>query len=374
MHRTWVWIFLLGLFGVLAAGCGGAGSMGATPTPTPVVTGKPEFLYAGNEVSANISAYSVNPTSGALTPLSGFPLPVGLSVDYLTHDPLNKFMVSVDTSANNIHVFAINASTGALTEIAPSPYAVGKEPRAAVIDPGGKFVYVASMSLNSVDAFTINASGVLTAVQGSPFPTGGTSTTGSFGCCVAVDPTGKFLFVEDKVNVYSFLINSSTGALSLVTTIPGPGFGNGLAVDPAGTFLYAAGSGNNSILTYAVNASTGALTFSFGSPMALQNGSFALVLDPAGPFAYTVENGASVVGYRLQTGRFTSLGESFSGALGTQQLAIDPTGSFLYAPQTGNLNDISGFQISQSGSLTAIAGSPFASGSQPLSVTIIPKQ
>lgn len=374
MHRTWLWIFLLGLLSMLTAGCGSAGSASPIPTPTPVAKGVAEFLYAGNEVSANISGYSVNPSSGALTPLSGFPIAVGSEVDYLTHDALNKFMVSVDTSANLIHVFGINSSTGALTEIAPSPYTVGKEPRAAAFDPGGKFVYVASMSLNSVDAFSISSSGVLTAVPGSPFPTGGTSTTGSFGCCVVVDPTGKFLYVQDHLNVYSFLINATTGALTLVTTTAGPGFGNGLAVDPAGAFLYAVGSGNNSILTYAINSSSGALTFAFGSPMALQTGSFAIVLDPMGAFAYTVENAQSVVVYRLQNGRFTSLGASFSGALGTQQLAIDPTGSFLYAPQTGNLDNISGFQISQSGSLTAITGSPFPSGSQPFSVAIIPKQ
>jgi 6-phosphogluconolactonase len=373
MRRVSLSTAILCLLAMLFAGCGGqsgiATNSGSTPTPTPVFASPAKFLYAANEVSSSISGYSVDSSTGALTALPGFPLSSGLNPVFLTHDPLNKFLVVVDIAAGNMRVYGIDSGTGALMEVPPSPYALGMEPRAAAIDPSGKFVYVASQSLNSVAAFNMNLSGVLTAVQGSPFATGGTAAS-SFGCCVVVDPTGKFVYVADIANVYAFSINASSGALTLVSTIPAP-TENGLAVDPAGAFLYAVGFAN-SIQTYRIDAMTGALTPAISSPTATHAGAFTIALDPVGRFAYTVEAGQTLVGYSLQNGVFTSLGDFSSGALGSVQLAIDPSGSFIYAPQTGTDNNISGFQITpSSGFLTPITGSPTPSGKQPFSITII---
>jgi 6-phosphogluconolactonase len=46
--------------------------------------------------------------------------------------------------SNNVSAFTINPSTGALTEIAGSPFAAGMMPRSVVVDPSGKFAYVVS--------------------------------------------------------------------------------------------------------------------------------------------------------------------------------------------------------------------------------------
>ncbi len=372
MRRVSLSMAILYLLTIWLAGCGGQSgkttNLGPTPTPTPVFASPAKFLYAANEVSSSISGYSVDPSTGALTALPGFPMSSGVNPVFLTHDPLNKFLIVVDIAANNVRVYEIDSGTGALTEVPPSPYPLGMEPRAAAIDPSGKFVYVASQSLNSVAAFTMNSSGVLTTVPGSPFATGGTAT-GSFGCCVVVDPTGKFVYVADIANVYAFSINASSGALTLVATVPAP-TGNGLAVDPAGTFLYAVGFAN-SIQTYRIDSTTGAIALAVSSPTATHAGSFTIALDPVGRFAYTVEAGQTLVAYSLQNGVFTSLGDFSSGALGSVQLAIDPSGSFIYAPQTGTDNDISGFQIGSSGFLSPITGSPIPSGKQPFSITII---
>lgn len=372
MRREWLLTAVLCLLTMSLAGCGGQSGLTTnsvpTPTPTPVFASPAKFLYAANEVSASISGYSVNHSTGALTALPGFPVPSGVNPVFLTHDPLNKFLIVVDIAANTLRVYGIDSNTGALTEVPPSPYPLGMEPRAAAMDAAGKFVYVASQSLNSVAAFTMSSSGVLTAVPGSPFATGGTAA-GSFGCCVVVDPTGRFVYVADIANVYAFSINASNGALTLVATVPAP-TGNGLAMDPAGTFLYAVGFAN-SIQTYRIDSTTGVPTLAVASPTATHGSSFTIALDPVGHFAYTVEAGQTLVAYSLQNGVFTSLNDFSSGALGSVQLAIDPSGSFIYAPQTGTDNDISGFQISPSGFLTPIADSPTPSGKQPFSVTII---
>lgn len=367
MNRGWL-SAPVALLILLFAGCGGGQSVGnPSPSPTPSSTAKPKFLYAANQVSASISGFSVDPSTGALTPLAGFPMASGVNPVFLVLDPHDKFLVSVDIAEDTLHVYAIDFATGALTEVPPSPYGVGMEPRAAAVDPSGQFLYVASQSLNSVDAFTMSASGVLTRVPGAPFATGGTTTTASFGCCVVIDPGGNFVFVADTANVYSFSINHSTGALTLVTSMPAP-TGSGLAVDSTGKFLYAVGFAN-SIQTYAINSTTGALTLAHLSPTALGGGSFTIALDPTGHFAFTVEASEILVAYSLQNGVFSSLG-GFSGALGTQQLGIDPSGSFIYAPQTGTDNDLSEFRISATGTLTPIPGSPTPLGKAPFSVVI----
>jgi 6-phosphogluconolactonase len=352
---------LLVSFIVAASGCGNgpAAAMGSTPKAT--------FAYTTNSQTGNLSGYTVDPTSGELTPLPGFPIPSGVNPTFVIHDPSDRFAIVADIAADVIRVYAIDSSTGMLTEVPPSPYPAGEEPRSLAIDPTGRFVYVASQMLNSVGAFSISSGGVLTQLPGSPFATGGTS---GFGCCVIIDPAGKFAYVEDSNNVYSFGINASSGALTLISTVLGPTQGRGLALDPAGTFLYAVGAGTNYVESFAINSITGAISPSTASPLVLQDGAFTISITPSGQFAYTVEKGQTLVAYRLQNGIFTSLGASYAGALGSLQLAMDPTGTFIYVPQTGTANSISEFRIDTSGSLSELSGSPAAAGGWPQSIMI----
>jgi 6-phosphogluconolactonase (cycloisomerase 2 family) len=48
---------------------------------------------------------------------------------------------------------------------------------------------------------------------------------------------------------------------------------------------------------------------------------------------------------------------------------VDPTGQFLYVANSGGSNDISAFVIGAAGGLTPMAGSPFAAGASPFSLT-----
>ena len=68
----------------------------------------------------------------------------------------------------NVSAFAINASSGALTHVEGSPFAARSRPIGEAIDPTGAFMYVANGNSNDVSAYAINAStGALTQVQGS---------------------------------------------------------------------------------------------------------------------------------------------------------------------------------------------------------------
>jgi 6-phosphogluconolactonase (cycloisomerase 2 family) len=351
---------LLLVAALLAASACSSGPSNPPPPPPAAV-----FAYTANE-SGSISGYSVDTSSGTLTVLSGFPMNIGGNPDFVTHDPSSHFLAVSDIAQALIHVYGINATTGALTEIAPSPYSVEQEPNAMAFDPTGKFLYIVSQKMNSVTAFTLNSSGVLSPIAGSPFPTGGTLALGE---TALVDPSGKFFYMADIYNVYSFQINASSGALTLVSTVAGPNIAGGMALDPSGSLLYVVGSGSNSILSYSINSSTGALTAGPSSPLALQDGAYTIAIDPAGNFAYTVENSQYLVAYSLTNGTFSAIG-NYSGALGTQQLTIDSSGSFLYAPQAGTDNDVNAFRIGSSGTLSTI-GSPAPAVQWPMSMTLV---
>jgi 6-phosphogluconolactonase len=359
------------------AGCGSNGSVSAgTPapvTPAPITTpARAKFAYTGNQ-GASLSGYSVNTSTGALTALSGFPLPVGINPIVVAVDRQNRFLFVGDIDHSVLHVFNINSSTGALSEIGTSPYATVDEPEAIGVDPSGTHVYVAGQNGNSVGGFSLSADGALTPIAGSPFATSGLQH-GPEG--VIINAAGTFVYVQDSVNIYTYTVNASSGALTLVQTIAGPSNPNacGIAFDPHGTYLYAVGSGANSIENYSINASTGLLTPAGSSPTVEQNGAYTIAISPTGQFAYTIENNNDLVSYALSNGVFKPVGSVYAQVYGAQ-IGIDPSGSFVYVPQAcsncqgGAYNVINEFSIGSTGALTKISGSPVAAGTTPWGIT-----
>jgi 6-phosphogluconolactonase (cycloisomerase 2 family) len=366
------WLTAVMFCGVCAlAGCASNGSSaGGTPTPvTPApitTTATAKFAYTGNQ-GGSLSGYSVNTSTGALTALSGFPLTVGANPIAVAVDPQNRFLFVGDIALSKLHVFTINSSTGTLSEIATSPYATVIEPVAISVDPSGTHVYVASQGSNSVGGFSVSATGALTPIAGSPFATSGTQ---NFGDDAIINAAGTFVYVQDVVNIYTYSVSASSGALTLVQTIAGPSGVGGIAFDPHGTYLYAVGPANNSILAYSINASTGLLTPAASSPMLEQNGAYTISVSPTGQFAYTIENNNDLVSYALNNGVFTHTGSAYAQVYG-EKIGIDPSGSFVYVPQacsncpSGVYNVVNEFSIGSTGALTKIPGSPVAAGTTP---------
>ncbi|HET6180279.1 MAG TPA: beta-propeller fold lactonase family protein [Candidatus Sulfotelmatobacter sp.] len=77
------------------------------------------FLYVSNIFDHALSGYSIDPTTGVLKPLSGSPF--AIPAGPLTSDPTGQFLYT--TIRGSMLAFSINASTGALTPIgSPIPY------------------------------------------------------------------------------------------------------------------------------------------------------------------------------------------------------------------------------------------------------------
>ena len=358
---------MLALVGCTSIGTTTAGTSAAPITTTPITnTGKVKFAYTGNQ-GASLSGFSVNTPTGALTALTGFPFTIGANPSVVAADPQNRVLFVGDVALSELHVFTINNSTGALSEIGTSPYATVHEPVAIAVDPSGMHVYVASLGSNSVGGFSVSATGTLTPIVGSPFATSGTE---GFGDDIAINAAGTFVYVQDLVNIYAYSVSSTSGALTLVQTVTGPSDVGGLALDPHGIYLYAVGTGTNSILAFGINAFTGQLTPAGSSPMVEQNGAYTISVSPTGQFAYTIENNNDLVSYVVDNGKFTPTGNVYGQVFG-EKIGIDPSGSVVHVPQacsncpSGVYNVVNEFSIGSTGALTKIAGSPAAAGTTP---------
>jgi len=98
-----------------------------------------------------------------------------------------------------------------------SPFLTASRPDIMAIDPTGRFLYVPSTTLDNVWVHAIDAdSGVLTPVPGSPFPAGTTPNA------VAVDPSGQFVYVSNyqSSNVSGYVIDPGSGALTPISGSP----------------------------------------------------------------------------------------------------------------------------------------------------------
>ncbi len=346
---------------------------------------KPKFAYVANDVSSNVSAYTINSTTGALSPVAGSPFAAGTGPVSVAVDPSGKFAYVANESSANVSAYTINSTTGALSPVTGSPFAAGSFPFSVAVDPTGKFAYVANACgvtctvSGNVSAYTIDSTtGALSPVPGSPFAAGSTPIA------VAVDPSGKFAYVANanSTNVSAYTINNTTGALS---PVPGSPFAAGaaprsVAVDPSGKFVYVAVNGPSNVSAYTIDSTTGALSPVPGSPFAAGSFPISVAVDPSGKFAYVVDFFGGVSAYTINstTGALSPVpGSPFAAGSGPRSVAVDPSGKFAYVTnQCGNVfcsvsGSVSAYTIdSTTGALSPVPGSPFAAGTFPLSVAI----
>ncbi len=219
-----------------------------------------KFLFVANHASNNISAYTIDGSTGALTAISGSPFSTAASPSGLAAQ--NGFLFVSHRGSGQISVFKYDSASGALSAVSGSPFAAGTDLRALDVDPSGKFLYAADQSTNRVLAFSVQSSGAISVIQGSPFAAGTTPVS------VKVSPSGKFLYVANfgSSNVSVFSIGSS-GALTAVSGSPFPTDANPAVVqtNSAGKLLFVGNQGANTISVFIVTAS-GALQPVDGSP------------------------------------------------------------------------------------------------------------
>ncbi len=354
-----------------------------------------KFLYVPNRVTNNVSAFAVNASTGTLTAISGSPFAVGATPQFAQTNPSGKFLYvgnqgQVLIEPASVSGYVIDGGTGALTAVPNSPLNLTASLAntyitTATFHPTRNFVYfplttdIGPANSGYLVSASINpATGELTALPASP------SSAGTLIVYEGVfDPTGSYLyFALESWTPTGFLatypVDLATGA---IPTTANPIATGGIlpvrpVIDAAGKFLYASNL-NGGVAAFAISPADGSLTAVAGSPFATGTGKSGQgsVIHPSGQFIYVAtrdplnSDALGIVAFSIDatTGVLTPIAGS---PIATTSVAstiafpiIDPKGKFLYVngPTTGT---IEGYSISKTtGALSAIPGSPFATGS-----------
>jgi 6-phosphogluconolactonase (cycloisomerase 2 family) len=339
------------------------------------LTSAPQFAYVSNNGTNSVSAFTINAGTGALTTVPGSPFDEGGAARNpvsVTADPSGRFVYVANSNSINVSAFTVDSSTGALAPVPGSPFGTspGTSPESVAVDPSGQFMYVANAS-NSVSAFAIDIStGALATVPGSPFAENG-GASGSFS--VTADPSDQFVYVANfnSNNVSGFRINPSTGVLTSVPFSPFSA-GNGplsLTADPTGKFVYVANSASNNVSVLPLIPSSGALAAP-GLSFPVGSRPSSVTVDPTGQFVYVANfnsNNVSAFTINPSTGGLVAvLGSPFAVGTNPSSLTIDMSGKFLYV---ANLAGVSTFTINASTGALAPEGSPVSAGPGSIAVT-----
>ena len=194
-------------------------------------------------VNSSLWAFSINSTTGALTPVAGSPFvfprqmcEVGHAPQYLTKqiDPSGQHLFVIDSGNSKITVFAIDPSTSALTMLPGTTTESGIGGfYSSAIDPVGDFLYIGS-AIYSFTGFPLTSdtvSGTLPLLPGMPVQVTPAPTNNEASTTMAIDSSGAFLFSNENefTSAFSccgpdalveFKINPNTGALTQLPSTP----------------------------------------------------------------------------------------------------------------------------------------------------------
>ena len=296
--------------------------------------------------SKGIYAYQYDGKTYQITPL-------GLAAEttnpsFVAFHPNGRFLYAVNEVGNykgpnsgGVSAFSIDRATGKLTFLNEVP-SRGADPCYITVDRTGKYVMVANYTGGSLAVFPVLADGKLgeasAFVQHTGHGTNPTRQEGPHAHSIDLSPDNRFAMVDDlgldELLVYKF--DSAKGSLALN--------------DPPFTKL-AAGSGPRHF-----------------------------VLRPDGKFAYVVsEMGHTVTAFsndatngRLQVLQtVTTLPKDFTGRNDDAEIAVHPSGKFLYASNRGD-DSIAIYTIDQSKGTLALVGIVHTGGKEPRSFEIDP--
>lgn len=283
------------------------------------------FLYAVHGDFGDISAHEVDTVTGKIRLLNrqstGGKNPV-----HLVADPTNKFLIVANYATGSLVTMPIqpDGSLGAVVDLVQLPGTPGphktqqksSHPHEVKFDRAGRFIVVPDKGLDKVFVYRIDAStGKLVPGTASPAK----AREGAGPRHVDFHPTKPLAYVINELDstITTCSYDENSGALvplQVVPTMPtsftGDGTGAEIAVTKSGRFVLGSNRGHDSVVTMAIDPSSGLLTPVAWAPTQGKGPRF-FAIDPSGTNLYAAnENSDSIVGFRIDsaTGRLTPTG------------------------------------------------------------------
>jgi 6-phosphogluconolactonase (cycloisomerase 2 family) len=270
-------------------------------------------LYSAHGQEQEATAYSIDPGSGRLAVLNRQPTQ-GKNGVRLGIEASDRYLVCANYSSGTVAVLPIepDGSLGALRDLVPLTGKTGPHPTEqtsahphdVAFDPRGRFCLIPDKGLDAIFVFRVDEGGKL--VPGAPASVA--ARPGAGPRHAGFHPTAPFAFVLNELDstLTAYRFDAETGALEprqTLTTLP-PGW-NGrnttseIAVAPSGRFVYASNRGHDSVVVFAVEPGTGALSPVAWEPTQGKTPRF-IGLDPAGATLYAAnQDSDTIVAFRV---------------------------------------------------------------------------
>jgi 6-phosphogluconolactonase len=345
----------------------GTGTSTGTGTGSGITPSSRSFVYTANAAAGSLDGFSVG--SGRITHLAAPTDASAIPATAVTATPDNNLLF-VASASGSIFVYTIG-SDGAL-QIANHGASAASVPGAASMstDRKGKLLFVGSSGTRELQVFQIGSANnyLMSVAQGAvPLDSGDVRQ-------VVTTPDDQHVFVALGLGgVDAFTLDAGSGTLAnrvhVAPLDPGTGKVNAITSDGGSRYLYVAESGGG-IRVLAIGTD-GTLNEVSGSPFAAQlGGPSSLAVDPTGSTLYAAYPASNVIaGYEIGAGgTLTAVSTTpFSPAASPTALSIDASGKYLLAMASGA--GLQMFSFGTAGKLTALPGNvasvaPAAGGGQ----------
>src|SRR5215469_16606683 len=363
-----------------------AGGLGIASLIFPVGVGRaadisgPMFVYVGSYTKnppgggsnnpIGLSVFRFDPATGALSPVQQAQ---SANPSFVTLDPSRRFLYVINEiddyegqKSGSAEAYAIDPNTG-MIKLLNRQSLHSPIPAHLAVDPTGHHLVVANYIGGDFAVLPIEADGRLGPVSGEVKDTGSGPNEkrqeAPHPHCVVFDPAGRFIAAADlgidKVQIFRL----SDGSLARVSEAPvAPGAGpRHIVFDLGGKRLYVVNELNATVTAFAYDPASGQIgkelqtvstePAAYGGP----HSTAEIAVHPSGKFLYASNRGHnSIVGYRIDpsTGMLSVIGFAAQGVNFPRNFAIDPSGKWLYVanqkgdtivqfaidPQTGELS------------------------------------
>ena len=299
------------------------------------------------------------------------------------------------TNSKGIYVYRFDASSGQLS--AGEVAAESPDPSFLALHPSGKYLY----AVNEVGNFGGQNSGAVSAFAidrktGSLKLLNQQATRGAGPCHVSLDKTVKFVLVAnyDGGSIASFPVHDDGSLGEAVGFVQHSGssadkqrqeaaHAHWIATSPDNRFVLVADLGLDEVLIYRFDAAKGSLSpndppFAKVDPGA---GPRHLAFHPNGKFAYVLnEITATVTAFSYQPAKGSlsvlqtvdTLPNTYKGPKEAAEIAVHPSGKFLYTSNRAGIDAITSFAIDRTKGTLKQAGQFTTKGKTPRNFAIDP--
>jgi 6-phosphogluconolactonase len=271
-------------------------SVGNSTVGNMVVVNK-KFLYLPDQNSSGgVMGFQINHASGALTAIPTSPFPAPHNVTAIAADPDSKggrYLYVADFNTGNFSTYTIDPTSGALSLVSGSTIASSIAPSALYVDGTGSYLYGNGGTTNGeVYGFLVDQNtGGLSPIAGSPFSIGAKN--------IQVSPDGAWVLVNSGASFIDVIpIESGTGVLLTASTTSYPTVNpiGTITLSPNGNFVY---SCTPKSPMEGFQFSGGAISELKGSPYTALSDLGDCQFDQSGTALFGIVTGTNAVGVRI---------------------------------------------------------------------------